>query len=199
MSRRDEVLTAAIELLDEVGLDDLTTRRLAERLGIRAGALYRHFENKRALLDAMADRIAAEGGGHPQPEGDWADQVRVMAIGARSSMLAHRDGALLMATFYLPGAAAVAAWKGFIVVFREAGASARLAALSVDTIVCYVNGFTIEEQARKTTPPTAVSRRIRDRDFRAGLEVVIAGIDATLRRPELKAKRSARSRDKPYS
>ena len=55
------VIAAALELLNEVGMDSLTTRKLAERLKVQQPALYWHFQNKRALLDALAEamRIAA--------------------------------------------------------------------------------------------------------------------------------------------
>ncbi|EBR7419052.1 TetR family transcriptional regulator, partial [Salmonella enterica] len=46
------VIAAALELLNEVGMDSLTTRKLAERLKVQQPALYWHFQNKRALLDA---------------------------------------------------------------------------------------------------------------------------------------------------
>ena len=58
-SRRDEVLEAALGLLDDVGLDAITVRRLAGRIGVQPGALYRHFTSKRELLDAMVERTTA--------------------------------------------------------------------------------------------------------------------------------------------
>src|SRR5262245_34029368 len=45
-----QVVRAALALLDEVGLDELTMRRLAERLGVKAAALYRHVRGKDELL-----------------------------------------------------------------------------------------------------------------------------------------------------
>lgn len=180
-SRRDEVLQAALKLLDEVGLDDLTTRRLADRLGVRAGALYRHFPSKRALLDAMVEHIASQGLDEPLPQGDWADQVRAIATTMRDNMLACRDGALLVATFRTPGPAAVSNFRRFTDVLQAAGASADTAALGVDTILCYVNGFTIEEQARGGAP-SARSAGDRDRAFHAGLDLIIVGLRAALSR-----------------
>ena len=57
---RDTVLRAALELLDEVGIDGLSTRKLAERLGVQSPTLYWHFKNKGELLDAMAEAIMLE-------------------------------------------------------------------------------------------------------------------------------------------
>jgi len=180
-SRREEVLREALELLDEVGLDDLTTRRLADRLGVRAGALYRHFPSKRALLDAMVEHIATQGLDEPPPECDWADQVHLIATKMRDNMLARRDGALLVATFRTPGPAAVSNFQRFMGVLQSAGTSADTAALGVDTILCYVNGFTIEEQARGGQPLTR-SPADRDQAFHAGLDLIIDGLRAALSR-----------------
>ena len=51
------VIAAALELLNEVGMDNLTTRKLAERLKVQQPALYWHFQSKRALLDALAEAM----------------------------------------------------------------------------------------------------------------------------------------------
>src|SRR5262249_41985547 len=177
--RRDEVLQAALALLDEVGLDRLTVRRLAERLDVRPSALYRHYPNKRALLDAMVEHIAADGMPQP-PVGDWQAQVHVIAASARASMLAPRAGARLLATFVVPGPAMVSSFQLFVDLFRSVGASSELAERSVDTIVCYVSGFTIEEQTRGAVAQGSARRLEKDRAFHAGLELIISGIRAAL-------------------
>ncbi|MFC4587677.1 TetR/AcrR family transcriptional regulator C-terminal domain-containing protein [Sphaerisporangium corydalis] len=175
-SRRQEVLTAALDLLEEVGIDDLTVRRLAQRLGVQPGALYRHYPSKRALLDAMVGHIVAGAPAPAVPAGDWAGHLRAMAASGREGMLAHRDGARLLATFYDPGPDAVASFMRIVEVLRAAGAAERAAVVATDTVLAYVNGFTMEEQARRAATP----RPERDRDFQAGLDLIIAGIGATL-------------------
>jgi TetR/AcrR family tetracycline transcriptional repressor len=173
-SRKDEVLETALALLDDVGLDAITIRRLAERLGVQPGALYRHFASKRELIDAMVDRVVAEA-----PEavftGDWVNRVRSIAGSMRAGMLARRDGARLMATFSRPGPGAVLAWERFVEVFTEAGLSTEDAMTAVDTVVSYVNGYTIEEQARPGPDPGQ-----KDRAFTAGLDLILDGIRTRL-------------------
>lgn len=173
-SRRDEVLETALALLDDVGLDAITIRRLAERLGVQPGALYRHFTSKRELIDAMVDRIVADA-----PEavltGDWADKLRSIAGSMRAGMLARRDGARLMATFSRPGPGAVQSWERFIRLLTEAGLSMEDAMTAVDTVVSYINGYTIEEQARPAPDPGH-----KDRAFVAGLELILDGIRTRL-------------------
>ena len=56
---RDDVLEGAIRLINDEGLGALTMRRLADALDVQAGAIYWHFANKQALYDAMGDSIMA--------------------------------------------------------------------------------------------------------------------------------------------
>jgi TetR/AcrR family tetracycline transcriptional repressor len=93
---QSQVVRAALTLLDEVGLDQLTMRRLAERLGVKAASLYRHVRNKDELLALLGDEISAE---IPLPRsvGSWRDQLTEMAWNVRRGLLAHRDAARVLA------------------------------------------------------------------------------------------------------
>lgn len=57
--RLDEIVTAAMEIVRADGLDALTTHRVAERLDVAVGALYRYFPSKAAMLGAL-ERAALE-------------------------------------------------------------------------------------------------------------------------------------------
>ena len=92
---RRRILETALELLNEVGVDALSTRVIAERLGVRQPALYWHFKNKRALLDAMNGEILVRAHEARVPrEGEaWQDFVRRNARSFRAALLSYRDGA----------------------------------------------------------------------------------------------------------
>lgn len=51
---RERIITAALELIEDAGLEGLTMRALGRRLGVEAMALYHYFPNKTALMEAMA-------------------------------------------------------------------------------------------------------------------------------------------------
>jgi len=57
---RDEVIGAALQIVDDQGLEALSMRRLGSALGVEAMALYRHVPNKDALLDLTVDRMRSE-------------------------------------------------------------------------------------------------------------------------------------------
>lgn len=92
---RRRILDTALALLNEVGVDALSTRAIAERLGVRQPALYWHFRNKRALLDAMNGEILARArdARTPRPGETWQDFLRRNARGFRAALLSYRDGA----------------------------------------------------------------------------------------------------------
>ncbi|MCG6859337.1 MAG: TetR/AcrR family transcriptional regulator C-terminal domain-containing protein [Salaquimonas sp.] len=97
---RDEVVAAAIRLLDEEGLSGLTLRRLAKELGISAPTLYWHVKDKRELLDLMAERIIAEHRVKQPPLPDdmtWWQKVTELCRRQYFAMIAHRDGAQVVA------------------------------------------------------------------------------------------------------
>ncbi len=92
----DRVLSAAMGLADEDGIDALTMRRLADQLGVEAMSIYHHLPNKSAILDALAEQvfleIEADGGGFGVPRSGmpWIPAVRSRILGARRVMLRHR-------------------------------------------------------------------------------------------------------------
>ncbi|WP_435240727.1 TetR/AcrR family transcriptional regulator C-terminal domain-containing protein [Streptomyces cucumeris] len=93
---RTAVVTAALELLDESGLDKLTMRKVAERLGVQLNTVYWHASSKPRLLELMADAMLDGCAAEPLPE-PWEERARTLAGRYRSALLAHRDGARVVA------------------------------------------------------------------------------------------------------
>ncbi len=56
--RQEEIVKAAIAIIAEEGIQELTVKRLATRIGVTEPALYRHFDSKLAILSAILDRFA---------------------------------------------------------------------------------------------------------------------------------------------
>jgi TetR/AcrR family tetracycline transcriptional repressor len=91
----------AVELIDAEGLDALTLRGLATRLGISAPTLYWHVRDKRHLLDLVAEHLAGEflppDREVPRP-GETVDAwLGRVARAQRRALLAHRDSARVVA------------------------------------------------------------------------------------------------------
>src|SRR4029453_18393407 len=85
---RDRVLSAAVVLADEAGIEALSMRRLAQELGVVPMALYKHVANKEELLDGMVDVIVGEID-PPASSADWKKAVRLRILSARRALLRH--------------------------------------------------------------------------------------------------------------
>ncbi|WP_424892748.1 TetR/AcrR family transcriptional regulator [Streptomyces sp. XH2] len=105
--RASEIAAAARELLEERGRDELTMRALAERLGIRAPSLYKHFRNKEAVEAALVEDALAEMGAvlHAAlAEAPAAGRVPALLAAYRRHALAHPGLYRLATTGPLPRA-----------------------------------------------------------------------------------------------
>ena len=92
---RDRITRAAVELLDEVGLAGLSTRRLAAKLGVQSPTLYWHVRNKAALLDLVAEAVCADAFAIDAAL-PWREQLADGLRQFRALLLAHRDVADLL-------------------------------------------------------------------------------------------------------
>ena len=92
---RARVLETAVDLADTAGMDALTIRRLAERLGVEPMSIYYHVPNKEAILDGAVEVVFTEieqaTGGFAVTETDaaWKSSLRARILAARTVMLRH--------------------------------------------------------------------------------------------------------------
>jgi AcrR family transcriptional regulator len=86
--RRAAILDAAMALADERGLDAVTMRAVAERVGVTPMALYPHVGDKQALLDGLLGRLLAEIA-LPDPAAPWRDRLVALAHGLRATGQRH--------------------------------------------------------------------------------------------------------------
>jgi AcrR family transcriptional regulator len=85
---RERVLTAALRLVDDEGLDALTRRRLGQELGRDAMALYRYAPDRASLLDGIVELVFQELA-PPDEDQSWETQLRRSAHEFRRLALAH--------------------------------------------------------------------------------------------------------------
>jgi TetR/AcrR family tetracycline transcriptional repressor len=148
--QRDQVVQAALELLDEVGLDAFTTRALTDRLGVQRGALYWHVKSKHELLTAVAGLITRpvfeQNEQDEQEDSDWADGFTEFAHRLRAAMLAHRDGARLIASHVPQNPQDLKHFEANLAWLEGQGIPKDMAARFGDTIASYVTGYVLQEQ-----------------------------------------------------
>jgi AcrR family transcriptional regulator len=98
--RRQQILDAALAIADEQGLDAVTMRAVAARIGVTAMALYPHVRSKDDLVDGLVGRLLAELS-LPDPAAlPWSDRLRTIGWSARE--VAHRHPAVVPLLFARP-------------------------------------------------------------------------------------------------
>ncbi len=177
----DQIVRAACTILDDYGLADLTMRRVAEALGVKAGALYWHFANKQTLLAAVADEVldgwnAANGEGRGDDLGEWAAAVR-------AQLLSHRDAAELVSSTRAMGLGDVDPAEHARAVLAAWGASADEAEGMAEAFMYFILGHAMQEQAHSQLAALGVVASFdgarAQRQFDRGVRLLVGGVHAS--------------------
>jgi TetR/AcrR family tetracycline transcriptional repressor len=198
---QQRIIEAALVLLEEDGLNNLSLRKLATKLDMKAPALYWHFNSKDVLIDHMAEAILAKSFHDLQPRNEnqsWQDWLQENMMKLRRAMLAYPDGARVVAGAHLQPAVTLAKlFEYCLISVNSSGKSLKEARYVLMTATTYTFGFVIEEQSSpsdeeigamrledmelrfpnivKATKEAHVSFRDLDKDYKIGLDYIIKG------------------------
>jgi AcrR family transcriptional regulator len=86
---RDQIVTAAITLLDRQGDEGFTIRRLADELGVHAPVLYAFIDSKQTIVDGVLERTLADLPNRSDGTAPWQDEVRLLTRALRDHLSAH--------------------------------------------------------------------------------------------------------------
>ena len=144
----ERIVDEGIALADAGGLDALSMRTLAQRLGVVPMALYKHVANKDELLDGMVDRVWTEVEA-PSPELGWRDAMRRRSVSLRAALLRHRWAVGMMEARLRPGVANLMQHNAMMGCLRRSEFSFRTTVHVTSVLDAYVYGFALQE---KTLP-----------------------------------------------
>ncbi len=210
---RERVVAEALAVIAKEGVQALTMRTLAARLGVVPGALYHHVRNKEQLQDLVLDGVLAEVDFHVDHAQPWTQQIKVLAQRLREVLEQHPGVAGLLKTRDPLGPHSLALAEAFLMPLQAAGFPDRGAGLAFFLVVDYTVGFAVssprtsvnEQRVRDATirtqlheffrslPPerfpalVALGEHVwldnRDERFAAGLDVLVDGLEQTRRSP----------------
>jgi AcrR family transcriptional regulator len=170
---REQIVDAALAIIDGEGLDALTMRTVAHVLGTGAASLYAHVASKEELLELVIERVIGEVryGGEPDPE-HWTEQLKAMARTQRAVFKRHRD--LARASFArIPlGENALRGTEWMIGVMRAGGLPDAVIGLACDLLPLYVMAVAYEESlfdSENTTPEDITAFVAQLREYFASL------------------------------
>ena len=147
---RDQIVDAAVKILDRDGLDALTVRRLAEELNTGSATLYWHISGKDELGELVYDRIIGE---LELPEPDpsrWQEQMKELIRGIYALMLRHNDVVRLSIGHIPVGPNAMRLIEWTLGVLRGAGIPDQAAAYFGDIVGRYIDVSVLEVRSAAT-------------------------------------------------
>ena len=139
----ERVLSTALGLADQIGINDLTIRRLAEALDVKPMTIYHHVPNKEAIIDGMVDLVFSEIE-HPDPELDWKTAIRRRCASARVVLARHRWAVPYMESRTSPGPATLSHHDAVLGCLRRE-MSIEMTAHAYAALDAYVYGFALQE------------------------------------------------------
>jgi len=161
---RARVVAEALTVIAEDGVQALTMRTLAARLGVVPGALYRHVRNKEQLQDLVLDGVLAEVDYGVDPSMPWGERIKLLAHRLRTVLEDHPGVAGLLKTRDPLGPHSLALAEAFLAPLHAAGFPDREAGLAFFLVVDYTVGFAV------SSPRTSVNeQRVRDAAIRSQL------------------------------
>lgn len=141
---RAKVITAAVALADEHGLEGLSMRAVAKRLQVEAMSLYNHVDGKEDLIDGMVDHVAGEIA-PPMHDASWKVALRKSALSVHDALNRHPWACALIGLRLNVGPHMLAHTEAQLTQLVEAGFSHEIADHAMNAIDNHVRGFTLQE------------------------------------------------------
>jgi AcrR family transcriptional regulator len=168
----EQVVAAAIAVLDESGVAGLSMRKVAEQLGTGAATLYAYVSGREELLELVFDELVGSVPlpSSPDPE-RWREQVMTTFRGLHAVLVSHRDAALAGLGRIPTTPKTMAASEVLCEILRAGGISDRAIALGLDAMMLYVCGAAFEDSMFDQTMSPEDLRAYHDsvHDFFAAL------------------------------
>jgi TetR/AcrR family transcriptional regulator, tetracycline repressor protein len=138
----DEILDAALSLLDQGGSTAATMRGIAAKVGVAPNAVYTYFPGKAAVVKALVERLLGEVdhdvfADRAQP---WRRRVEALALELRARLSAHPGAVPLMIGGPMDGPHALALNERLLELLADAGLDPVDAARAAYLLIVYVFG-----------------------------------------------------------
>lgn len=138
---RARIIHAALRLVDEQGLDQLSMRRLGAELGVNPMSLYHHVAGKEALIGGLIDAVYAEMRLPPAVGMPWQARVRAWAVAYLELAQAHPNLVLrIVADATATSRAMLTISEPLYAALEQAGLAPHAVTVAADTIADLIHG-----------------------------------------------------------
>ncbi|MGH8528902.1 MAG: TetR/AcrR family transcriptional regulator [Nevskiales bacterium] len=143
---RDRIEIAALELIEQLGLEAFSTRKLGDMLGCEAMSIYHHFPSKAHILDALVDRVVSSAY-VPSRDHDSVERLRGLARGWREMALRYPRFFPMLAVHRINSETGVKYLNQILLALRDAGLGRETAARLFRVMAYFLMGAALDEIA----------------------------------------------------
>jgi len=190
-------VTAALDIVDDEGLDKLTMKRLADKIGCGTMTIYSHVLGRDDLENAIVARLLAEIDSHIESDDTWADATRRAVTSYREMARRHPRAFPLIISASSGGQATAAHIAHMAVALSATGISIDKAYTLIGIGDAFVTGYLLSETqepvltesgvpAATVAQSTAIQRMrdlVSEAVWTGGLEAIIIGVQQTMELP----------------
>lgn len=172
---RERIVTTAISIADERGVEAVTLRSIAKNLAVHVTSLYNHIPTKEAVLDEMVRSLVAEAG-LPVGSFTWQEWVRRFAVSIRTLANRHPGAFQLFLRGPARGVQAMESFESAIVAFRSDGFNAVSTFCAIKAVNVAVVGLVLDDLAGQMNPAVEMEiDQVSKDSIPAFLEIQAAG------------------------
>lgn len=181
---REAVLAEARAALSHDGVDALSMRRLAQRLGVAPNALYSHVAGRDDLIDTLLDDTLGEVTAPDPQRGDWREGIETIMRRTYAVLLAHPDLVPLYVTRRgARGPRAVALGETMLEMLARGGIEGDAAVEAMRTLIVHTIGFAAFAVGEPLTPvESSLTPKALETLFARSLSWLLDGIAQSGRR-----------------
>ena len=149
----DEILDAALALLDDGGPNAASIRGIAAKVGVAPNAVYTYFPDKAAVIKALIERLLGkvDHGVFADREQPWRQRVEALALELRTLLTAHPGRVTVLIGGPMDGPHALALNERLLELLGDAGLNPTDAARAAYLLIIYVFGSMALEVADVAT------------------------------------------------
>lgn len=174
---QESVVAAALEILDADGLEAVTMRAVAQKLGTGPASLYAHVRDRDELLELLSDQVIADVVVPAADPERWQEQIKEVLRSLLATFVRHKGIASASFGAIPSGPNVLRVSEGMLVIMRSGGVPKWACGLAIDVLSVYPVTVAHEEMiwseraSTATGPGGELDVVVRVHDYFAGLPV----------------------------
>lgn len=159
---RESIVSAALDLVDELGAEAVTMRRVAVAVDTAPASLYVYVADRRELIALAHDLAVADVDLPTDTDGDWRARLELLVRRTVDALAAHRDIATVGRAQLMTGPHSLRITEEILRLLRAGGVADEACAWAIDLFGQHIASSALENARAHDQPADTVAARLDD-------------------------------------